>query len=70
MNKKSSKLKLDKVYDKLVLTIESCNTKEQLKGASRMVNNFKTVYKRVGYPKVLSYNLDRLLKIKNNNHGN
>jgi hypothetical protein len=70
MNKKSSKLKLDKVYDKLVLTIESCNTKEQLKGASRMVNNFKTVYKRVGYPKVLSYNLDRLLKIKSNNHGN
>jgi len=27
-----------------------------------MVNNFKKLYKNVGYPKVLSYNLDRRLE--------
>ena len=70
MQKEFSKLKLNKVYDKLILTIESCNTKEQVKGAFRMVENFKVIYKKVGYPKILSYNLDRLLDIKNNNYGN
>ena len=52
---------IDQSYDKVVATIESCNTKEQLEGASRMVENFKELYGRVGYPKSLSYNLDRKL---------
>tara|TARA_R100000995_G_scaffold60528_1_gene30736 strand:- start:5 stop:124 length:120 start_codon:yes stop_codon:yes gene_type:complete len=29
-----------------------------------MVENFKELYERVGYPKVLLYNLDREFKIK------
>jgi len=49
-------------YNKVIATIKSCKTKEQLKGASRMVENFKNLYKKVGYPKVLSYSLDNTLK--------
>ena len=49
-------------YNKVIATIKSCKTKEQLEGASRMVENFKTLYKNVGYPKVLSYSLDNTLK--------
>jgi len=52
---------IDQSYSKLITTIESCNTKEQLEGASRMVENFKELYRNVGYPKVLSYNLSRKL---------
>ena len=52
---------LENSYYKTVSVIESCKTKEQLKGASRMVKNFKELYGKVGYPKALSYNLDRKL---------
>ena len=52
---------IDQSYSKLILTIESCNTKEQLESASRMVKNFKKLYGKVGYPKALSYNLNRKL---------
>ena len=52
---------IDQSYNKIIATIESCNTKEQLEGASRMVENFKELYGKVGYPKALSYNLDRKL---------
>ena len=52
---------LENSYYKTVLVIESCKTKEQLEGASRMVENFKKLYGKVGYPKALSYNLDRKL---------
>tara|TARA_R110001606_G_C14920148_1_gene596549 strand:+ start:293 stop:508 length:216 start_codon:yes stop_codon:yes gene_type:complete len=55
---------LEKTYNKTLLVIESCITKEQLEGASNMVKNFKTSYKKVGYPKALSYSLDRALKKK------
>ena len=55
---------LIKAYKKALDTIESCKTKEQLEGASRMVENFKKMYKQVGYPKALSYSLDRAIKIK------
>ena len=48
-------------YNKVIAVIESCKTKEQLSGAYYMVNNFKKLYKNVGYPKALSYNLDRQL---------
>ena len=40
-------------YNKIILTIESCKTIVQLEGAVRMVENFKTLYRKVGYPKVL-----------------
>ena len=55
---------LENSYNKVITTIKSCETKSQLEGASRMVENFKTLYKEVGYPKVLSYSLDRTLKRK------
>ena len=52
---------IDQSYNKLIATIKSCNTKEHLEGASKMVENFKKLYINVGYPKVLSYNLSRKL---------
>ena len=55
---------LIKAYKKTLKTIESCQTEEQLKVASRMVKNFKKMYREVGYPKALSYSLDRALKRK------
>ena len=55
---------LIKAYKKTIKTIESCQTEEQLKVASRMVKNFKKMYREVGYPKALSYSLDRSLKRK------
>ena len=55
---------LIKAYKKTIKTIESCNTEEQLKVASKMVKNFKKMYKQVGYPKALFYSLDRALKRK------
>jgi hypothetical protein len=53
---------LIEAYNKVITVIESCKTKEQLSGAYYMVNNFKKLYKNVGYPKALSYNLDRKLE--------
>ena len=55
-------LSLKNSYKKTISVIESCKTKEQLSGAYYMVNNFKKLYKNVGYPKVFSYNLDRKLE--------
>ena len=52
---------LESSYNKVIAVIESCETKEQLEGAYYMVENFKELYGRVGYPKALSYNLDRKL---------
>ena len=52
---------LENSYYKTISVIESCKTKEQLEGASRMVENFKELYGKVDYPKALSYNLDRKL---------
>ena len=52
---------LENSYNKTILVIKSCKTKIQLEGASKMVENFKTLYKKVGYPKTLSYNLDETL---------
>ena len=49
-------------YNKVIVTIKSCKTKEQLESASRMVKNFKNLYKKVGYPKVLSYSLDNAIQ--------
>ena len=48
---------LENSYYKIVLVIESCTTKEHLKGASRMISNFKTLYGKVGYMKLLNYKL-------------
>ena len=55
---------LEESYNKTISVIESCKTENQLEGASRMVKNFKTLYKEVGYPKLLSYSLDRAIKRK------
>ena len=53
---------LEKSYNKTLLVIESCKTIIQLEGAVRMVKNFKTIYRKVGYPKVLSYSLDNAIQ--------
>ena len=55
---------LIEAYKKTINTIESCQTEEQLKTASVLVENFKKMYKEVGYPKALSYSLDRAIKRK------
>jgi len=53
---------LEKSYNKTLLVIKNCQTITQLEGASNMVKNFKTLYRKVGYPKALSYNLENTLK--------
>ena len=55
---------LENSYHKTISVIKSCKTENQLEGASRMVENFKILYKKVGYPKTLSYSLDRAIKSK------
>ena len=55
---------LIEAYKKTLNTIESCKTEKQLKIAFSMVENFKIMYKQVGYPKALSYSLDRTIKRK------
>ena len=55
---------LEESYRKTILTIKSCKTKKQLEVASRMVENFKNLYLKVGYPKLLSYKLSNELKNK------
>ena len=54
---------LENSFNKTLKVIESCNTKEQLKGAARMINNFKILYEKVGYMKLLNY---KLIKEYNN----
>ena len=53
---------LENSYYKTIATIKSCKTKSQLEGASRLVKYFKKLYEKVGYPKIISYNLDETLK--------
>ena len=48
-------------FEKTILVIESCNNEAQLEGASRMVKNFKKLYGKFGYSKLLSYVLNRKL---------
>ena len=55
---------LTEAYKKTFNAIESCETEEQLIVAFVMVANFKEMYRQVGYPKTLSYSLDRALKRK------
>ena len=53
---------LETSYYKTILAIESCKTIIQLEGANRMVKNFKTLYKEVGYPKILLYSLENAIQ--------
>ena len=53
---------LEKSYNRTLLVIKKCQTIEQLEGAINMVKNFKTMYRKVGYPKVLSYSLDNAIQ--------
>ena len=55
---------MEESYNKILLTIKSCKTKEQLEGASRMVENFKEMYELVGYPKIISYSFVKAIKNK------
>ena len=54
---------LESSFNKTLKVIESCNTKEHLEGAAKMINNFKTLYKKVGYSNLLNY---KLIKEYNN----
>jgi hypothetical protein len=62
MNKKCPSL--TETYNKVIVTIESCKTKEQLEGAIRMADNFEFLYKKVGYPKILSYIINKTINKK------
>jgi len=53
---------LEESYHKTISVIESCKTIIQLEGASRMVKNFKILYKQVGYPKLLLYSLENAIQ--------
>ena len=53
---------LENSYNKTISVIESCQTITQLEGAVRMVRNFKTLYREVGYPKVLLYSLENAIQ--------
>tara|TARA_B100000902_G_C26746083_1_gene638529 strand:- start:212 stop:403 length:192 start_codon:yes stop_codon:yes gene_type:complete len=55
---------LIEAYKKALNTVESCETEEQLKVASVLVENFKKMYNGIGYPKALYYSLDRAIKRK------
>ena len=48
-------------FEKTILVIESCNNEAQLEGVSRMVKNFKKLYGKFGYSKLLLYVLNRKL---------
>ena len=54
---------LESSFNKTLKVIQSCTTKKQLEGAFKMINNFKTLYKKVGYMKLLNY---KLIKEYNN----
>ena len=60
---KTSQLKTS--YHKVTAVIKSCENPQQLKGATKMVNQFKFIYKSVGSQRILHYNLDRLLEEQN-----
>jgi hypothetical protein len=49
-------------FNKVIATIESCKTREQLDGAIKMVENFKKMYRQVGYTEVLLYKIKVTLK--------
>ena len=50
---------LESSFYKTLKVIKSCTTKKQLEGAARMINNFKTLYGKVGYTKLLNYKLTK-----------
>jgi hypothetical protein len=58
-------LQLKTSYHKVTTVIKSCETPQQLEGATRMVNQFKSIYKAVGYQRILHYSLDRLIDKQN-----
>lgn len=58
-------LQLKISYHKVTTVIKSCETSQQLEGATRMVNQFKSIYKTVGYQRILHYSLDRLIEKQN-----
>ena len=50
---------LESSFYKTLKVIKSCTTKKQLEGAARMINNFKTLYGKGGYTKLLNYKLTK-----------
>ena len=58
------KYSLKNSYNKTISVIESCKTENQLKNAIKMANNFKFLYEKVGYPKILSYIIDKTIHKK------
>ena len=58
------KYSLKNSYNKTISVIESCKTENQLKNVIKMANNFKFLYEKVGYPKILSYIIDKTIHKK------
>ena len=50
---------LESSFNKTLKVIQSCTTKKQLEGAFKMISNFKTLYGKVGYMKLLNYKLTK-----------
>ena len=50
---------LENSFNKTLKVIQSCTTKKQLEGAFKMISNFKTLYGKVGYMKLLNYKLTK-----------
>ena len=50
---------LENSFNKILKVIASCTTKEHLEGEARMINNFKILYEKVGYMKLLNYKLTK-----------
>lgn len=59
------KNKIKKIFDKVSLTIKSCETPHQLEGAKKMVKNFDNLYGGLGSIKILSYKLNKLINKHN-----
>jgi len=49
---------LENSFNKTLKVIKSCNSKKQVESAIKMVKNFKTLYGKVGYVRILNYKLE------------
>ena len=49
---------LENSFNKTLKVIKSCNNKKQVESAIKMVKNFKTLYGKVGYVRILNYKLE------------
>jgi hypothetical protein len=58
----SIQIQVGQSFNKVIATIESCKTIEQLEVATKMAENFKNIYRQCGYAEVLLYKISVTLK--------